>query len=393
MRKNDGLYVKVGIGNLFAHGLVDTGSTVTILHTRKFQSLPEEQQQKIQATPYTLKMADGGPVPCLGAVNLPIQVGDKVYLQYVLITEIEAPFVLGYDFLYKNNCLLDIRQGTLNFEDQVVQCVPESKMPSVFKISQRETIEIPAYSEIITYGTFKENQPHFSTAVLEQYDQKMSTNGILLAKTVVDTNLPTVPLCFVNLTSFPTKLYKAQTAAICDEVPVEVVSAHQKPEDNEKSLFTTKIQETEDMPLPEHLQQMYNSSTKDLSNEQAKQVKILLLKHTNVFSKSKSDLGNCGIIPHRINTGLAPPIRLLQRGVPIVMRDAVNAEVQRLIDTDLVEKSKSMWAFPLVPVKKKDGSIRICIVYRKLNEVTLPDSYPLPRVQDCLDGLQGSSWF
>ena len=134
----------MGIGNLFAHGLVDTESTVTILYTRKFQSLPEEQQQKIQATPYTLKMAVGGPVPCFGAVNLPIQVGDKVYLQYVLIAEIEAPFVLGYDFLYKNNCLLDmLRQGTLNFEDQVVQCVTEGKMPSVFKISLRETIEIP----------------------------------------------------------------------------------------------------------------------------------------------------------------------------------------------------------------------------------------------------------
>ena len=107
----------MGIGNLFAHGLVETGSTVTILHTLKFQTLPEEQQQKIQATPYTLKMADGGPVPCLGAVNLPIQVGDKVYLQYVLIAEIEPPFVLGYIFLYKINCRLDIRQGTLNFED------------------------------------------------------------------------------------------------------------------------------------------------------------------------------------------------------------------------------------------------------------------------------------
>ena len=98
------------------NGLLDTGSTVTILHTLKFQSLPEELQQKLQTTRYILKMADGGPVPCLGAANLPIQVGNKVFLQHVLI---EAPCALGYDFLYQNNCLVDVRQGVLRFEDQL----------------------------------------------------------------------------------------------------------------------------------------------------------------------------------------------------------------------------------------------------------------------------------
>ena len=170
MKKNDGLYVKVKIGNRFANGLVDTGSTVSILHTLRFQSLSEELKQKLQPTPFTLKMADRCPVPCVGTANLPIQVGNKVYLQDVLVAEIEAPFVLGYDFMYKNNCLIDICQGTLSFKDQAVQCLPESKMPSAFKISLNKTIEIPANSETITYGTFKENEPHFSTEIFEQYD-------------------------------------------------------------------------------------------------------------------------------------------------------------------------------------------------------------------------------
>ena len=53
-------------------------------------------------------------------------------------------------------------------------------------------------------------------------------------------------------------------------------------------------------------------------------------------------------------------------------------------------KSKNPWAFPLVPIKKEDKSIRICVDYRKL---TLPDTYPLPSVQECLDALQGAKWF
>ena len=46
-----------------------------------------------------------------------------------------------------------------------------------------------------------------------------------------------------------------------------------------------------------------------------------------------------------------------------------------------------------MPVRKKDGSLRLCIDYRRLNDVTHGDSYPLPRVEDCLDALSGSVWF
>ena len=77
----------------------------------------------------------------------------------------------------------------------------------------------------------------------------------------------------------------------------------------------------------------------------------------------------------------------------MTLKNAVDEEVQRLIDNILVVKSKSPWAFPLVHIKKKDGSIRICIDYRKLNKVTLHDSYPLPKVHECLDALQGAKWF
>ena len=160
-------------------------------------------------------MADGAPVPCVGQACLPLKVGNEVFLQYVLIADIEAPFVLGYDFLYQNNCLVDVRQGLLVFEDQTVQCVPESNMPSVFQIALQETIEIPAQSEMIAFGKFTGDRPHFSTAMIEPYDQSLSDNGILLAKTVIDTNCAAIPLRFVNFNSFPTKIYKNKIAFIC----------------------------------------------------------------------------------------------------------------------------------------------------------------------------------
>ena len=59
----------------------------------------------------------------------------------------------------------------------------------------------------------------------------------------------------------------------------------------------------------------------------------------------------------------------------------------------IIEPLSSPWSSPVILVKKKDGTIRFCVDYRKVNGVTVKDSYPLPRIEDCLDALSGSQWF
>ena len=64
-----------------------------------------------------------------------------------------------------------------------------------------------------------------------------------------------------------------------------------------------------------------------------------------------------------------------------------------MLDRQFIRPSVSPWGAPVLFVKKKDGSLRLCIDYRQLNKVTIKNKYPLPRIDDLLDQLKGASIF
>ena len=77
------------------------------------------------------------------------------------------------------------------------------------------------------------------------------------------------------------------------------------------------------------------------------------------------------------------------------MPHALRAKVQELMSDmlarNVIQPTKSLWASPIVLVHKKNGGTCFCVDYRKLNNVTKPDVFPLPRIDDCLDVLAGAS--
>ncbi|GBM22683.1 Transposon Ty3-I Gag-Pol polyprotein [Araneus ventricosus] len=96
---------------------------------------------------------------------------------------------------------------------------------------------------------------------------------------------------------------------------------------------------------------------------------------------------------HRINTGNHPPNKPYPRRFPLAKKEEVERLVREMVDNVIIEESSGPRASPIVLVKKKDGSTRFCVDYRKLNEITIRDIYPLPRLNDTLDALNGSQWF
>jgi len=119
----------------------------------------------------------------------------------------------------------------------------------------------------------------------------------------------------------------------------------------------------------------------------------LLIKYQNVFSKNSDDIGRTDLVKHSINTGTAAPLRQPSRRLLLAKRQIEREEIQNMIDRGIIEPSSSPWASPVVLVTKKDGTPRFCVDYRKLNDVTIKDAYPLPNVSECLDALNGAKFF
>ncbi|GKD71762.1 putative reverse transcriptase domain-containing protein [Tanacetum coccineum] len=88
--------------------------------------------------------------------------------------------------------------------------------------------------------------------------------------------------------------------------------------------------------------------------------------------------------------GAAPVARAPYRLAPSEMQELSN-QLQELSDRGFIRPSTSPWGAPVLFVKKKDGSFRMCIDYQELNKLTIKNRYPLPRIDDLFDQLQGSS--
>ena len=136
---------------------------------------------------------------------------------------------------------------------------------------------------------------------------------------------------------------------------------------------------------------MFNSDEKPLSDKikvsseldylQKVRLNSLINKYNHVFSKNEFDL----LIynnnqPFSINTEDKLPIRQKAYRVSEAAKEKITKHINELLDLNIIKKSNSSWLSPVILVKNKDSSTRMCVDFRKLNNITKKDSYPLPLI-------------
>ena len=196
---------------------------------------------------------------------------------------------------------------------------------------------------------------------------------------MVDLQKGRVPVRVLNFSDQPRKLKQGTELAVCESI--------------ECVLSSQSCVAGSNCELPEHVKSLYERSITALEPHQHPSVYRLLCEYAHLFSKGPEDLGRTDIVKHRIDTGNAPPIRQTPRRLPLAKREEASQAIRDMREQGVIEPSTSPWASPIVLVRKKDGSTRFCVDYRKLNNVTHKDSYPLPRIDDTLESLSGAKWF
>ncbi|GFT63634.1 retrovirus-related Pol polyprotein from transposon 412 [Trichonephila clavipes] len=223
-------------------------------------------------------------------------------------------------------------------------------------------------TEIIVPG-YIGNDVSFNSGLIGSAENK--ANGLLIASTLVDLSRKTIPVRICNVTEKPRVFQKGEVLVTCSPV--------------------TCVCKSSSLLLSNSPQQLtpYLLEYAELSPEQKSSAERLFQEFEDVFSINSSDICHTTVTQHRIDTADHPPIKQHPRRLPFAKQEEVGTLLREMQENDIIEPSSSPWASPIVLVRKKDGSTRFCVDYRKLNDVTKKDSYPLPRIDDTLETISG----
>ena len=130
----------------------------------------------------------------------------------------------------------------------------------------------------------------------------------------------------------------------------------------------------------------------DLTQSQKQKLENLIWEFRSLFVTEGGPTGRTSKVKHAIITnGL--PVREPIRRIPNALQETVKLEVEKMLKDGVIRESNSPWSSPIVMIKKKDGSWRFCVDFRKVNSMTQKDAYPLPRIDETLEALTGSQFF
>jgi hypothetical protein len=159
----------------------------------------------------------------------------------------------------------------------------------------------------------------------------------------------------------------------------------------QEELMCGEFNITNDMPddfqIPSEKDQL------NLDPAQMNEIRSLFYRNRDVFSQNNEDIGYTATIKHNIRTMDDQPVVQPYRRIRPSQYEEVKSHIRKLLNNSIIRERNSPYTSPIVLVRKKDNSLRLCVEYRKINNKTRRDAYPLPRLEESFDALCGAKYF
>lgn len=391
--------------------LLDTGSQVTTIP----QSFYEQHLSELTIHPLNdlldVEGANGQSVPYLGYIELSITfpkdfVGSDIEVNTLALVIPHLRSAAQEQVLIGTNTL-DVLYSDYSSDQKLSTFQPSpygyQVVLNILKIRQKNSSSgilglakmqgkspevVPARQTVVLEGLVNISNAHSEKYVIvEQPSASSLPGGLLVSASLVSLPMKQpcqLPVILKNETDhdivIPPRTVLADVNAIVRVLHKEQTVTESNPPDMQK-----------ESSQPENLSFDFGDSA--LPTEWRERVTSMLKSMPEVFSHHDLDFGQTDKVRHHIKLKDETPFKYRARPIHPHDVDAVRKHLQELLDSGIIRESESPFASPIVVVRKKNGSVRLCIDFRKLNLQTIKDAYALPHLEEAFSALAGSKWF
>ena len=372
--------VIASIGGIQQGCVLDTGAEASLIPSTIFHGFLEEVLGPLQKLPTPLMVVGVAEteVPAEGYVMAPVEIDGQVAEIGFLVVgswrppsgrKRDHPILLGCNAL---KVFADLRNANRS-KGSLEIALDSLDIPEV---SSRE-------AEAYTNVEVEAREPNIP---LEDLDHCSSEDGDSLNQMLDDNSI---------------MLEGSLSTSADDSMLIEIFNVGAEPDESQSELKIDAQNDDEPDGNPQ-IFQLADGTTVQLppgiclstgNNNDDCRIATLLKNHAQAFANGEFDLGFCDLVPHEIRVSNETPIRLPYRRIPPTKMNDVKTLLSDLLEKEIIRRSSSPYASPVVLVPKKSGALRLCIDYRQLNAITVKDSFPLPRIEETLQALGGAKFF
>ncbi len=324
----------------------------------------------------------------MGATEVNVQINNQTLTHRFIVAQDAKQCILGMDYLQKYTSTINFEQQTIkNKADNISRLKAQEELANVIRVVNNAKVVLRPKHELVLRARI-EGETELSTVLIEPSSSLMEKTGLLIARVMVSVNENgEVPMKIMNTTNKTITLYKGQTLGDAQDIHRDKIVENEPTKSKDESV--NRISEEKE-PIEAYIKRIIGAEG---STERQEAMFQLLKKYKDIISTGSHDLGKTEVVSHNIDTNNAPPIKPGLRRCAFAERDQVKTEINQMVENGIITKSNSPWASPIVLVRKNDGNIRFCIDFRRLNNITRKDAYPLPRIDDTLESLSGAKFF